>query len=321
MVDVADTYDRTTEELLAIARDALRETNNTEGRIDGIALSDVPTVGERSLNHQVMKPDLQSPPEFGDLFSEDPNDDLKRISDEVERWFDQYFPNLNACFKTLPEDWLCAVLDGGDPLGSQRAVYDQVWNDARARARTLQEDELARMRREYSARGFRTPPGAYFSALDRSEQRLNESLREVNTAQAEKEVELKARMLELAVQEASRIKTAMMTSLASITSAVAQANNQGTERARVRAQALSALYSALGQYYNVEVAFEELKLRAEEANLNAQNSADSLKIDAFSARGGVVGAAAGALGQAARAFASIAEGAVGSAGSLVAQVK
>lgn len=319
MVDVTQIYPETTNELLALAREALRETNNAEGRIDGLALSDVPSVGERSLNHNVVKPDLQAPPEFSDLF-EGSEDALRDINDQVQAWFGTYFPNINGCFKSTPEDWLCKIIGGGDPLGNHREMFEQVWEDARGRARLAQEDELARLRREFSSRGFKTPPGAYFSAMQRSEQRLAEGLREVNTGQALRDVELKAQLLQVAVGEATRIKTSMMQALASITSSMTQAYGAGIEKGKARAQAMSALYSALGQYYNVEAVFEELKLRAKEASLNAGTESDRLKIAAFNAKGGVTGASAQALGQAARAFASIAEGAAGSAGSLVAAV-
>jgi len=109
---------------------------------------------------------------------------------------------------------------------------------------------------------------------------------------------------------------AIMSSLAEFYRVWVTIPDKDIERVRVRAQAYNSLYSALSTYYNVEISFEELRLRAETGDVDAQLATDRNKVALFAANG-----AASALGSAVRGFSDISAGAANAAGSLVAQIE
>ena len=88
------------------------------------------------------------------------------------------------------------------------------------------------------------------------------------------------------------------------------------ERERARSQAMVGLYNALSAYYGIEIAFEQLQLRAAEAKAGVDVDVDRLAI----ARQGNYSSTASALGSAVSGLASIAAQANLAGGSLVAEI-
>jgi hypothetical protein len=315
MADSQQTYDATNGFLQQHASDALREASNVTRRISAQVQPDLTSP---RLDLDLNKPNIEAPPKFSDLFpdADGTSQEVTRLDAQVTEWLSDYFPSINGCLKDVPDEWLCNIISGTNPFGLHEAVFEAVWHNSRDREERGLRSERASLAAEYSARGFSLPPGAMVAALDKAQQRASEAVQEVNRTETIRNEEVKLQLLQFAVQEANRYKLGIMSSLADFYRVWVTIPDKDIERARVRAQAYSSLYSALSAYYNVEISFEELRLRAESGDVDAQLSTDKNKIALYSANG-----AATALGNAVRGFSDISAGAANAAGSLVAQIE
>lgn len=315
MPELDTRYEATTSNLQQLARDALREASNTSRRISSLAK---PDLSDPRIDAGLTKPNLQEPPKFSDLFpnGDGTSEEVRRLNNMVDEWIEEYFPSINDCFRTVPDEWLCDIISGHKPFGLDKTVLEMVWHQARDQeARAFASDE-AQMRAQFSERGFSLPPGAYVRAVDRLKQRGEEAISEANRQEAIRHEEIKVQLLQFAVEQATQYKMSIMSSLADFYRMWVTIPDKDIERARVRAQAYSSLYSALSTYYNVEVAFEELKLRAQTGDVEAQLGTDRNKIALYGADN-----AANALGRAVQGFAQVSGDAANAAGSLIAQIE
>lgn len=308
------TYRQTNAFLESHARDALREASNVARRISA---QQVPDLASPRLVTDLKKPNLEAPPKFSDLF---PNGDgtdveVQRLNAQVDEWVSKYFPSINNCLRDVPDEWLCNIISGDNPFGLHEDVFAAVWHNSRDREERQFRAEEATLRAEFSSRGFSIPPGAFVAAMDTSRQRASEASQEVNRTESIRNEEVKLQLLQFAVKEATSYKLGIMSAMADFYRVWVTVPNQDIERARVRAQAQSSLYSALSTYYGVELAFEELKLKALSGDVDAQLTADQNRVALYGANN-----AASGLGNAVRGFADISAGAAGSAGSLIAQI-
>lgn len=315
MAELDTRYQATNDFLQQHAGDALREASNTARRISSLKKPDLS--GARP-DVDLDKPDIGPPPNFSDLFpnADGTSEEITRLNNMVDEWLADYFPSINDCLQNVPDQWLCNIITNQNPFGLHESVFEAVWHNSRDREERQFRSEEATLKAEYSSRGFSIPPGAMVAALDKSRQRASEAVQEVNRTESIRNEEVKLQLLQFAVQEANRYKLGIMSSLAEFYRVWVTVPDKDIERARVRAQAYSSLYSALSTYYNVEIAFEELKLRAENSDVEAQLSGDQNKIALYSADN-----AASGLGSAVRGFADISAGAANAAGSLIAQIE
>lgn len=315
MADSQQTYDQANAFLQDHARDALILARQATSRISANVN---PDLTNPRLDIDLNKPGIEAPPKFSDLFpdADGTSQEVTRLDAQVTEWLSDYFPAINGCLKNVPDEWLCNIISGTNPFGLHESVFKAVWHNSRDREERGLRSERASLAAEYSARGFSLPPGAMVAALDKAQQRASEAVQEVNRTETIRNEEVKLQLLQFAVQEANRYKLGIMSSLADFYRVWVTIPDKDIERARVRAQAYSSLYSALSAYYNVEISFEDLRLRAEAGDVDAQLKADSNKIAMYSSTG-----AANALGNAVRGFSDISSGAANAAGSLIAQIE
>ena len=310
-------YPTTTNNLFGIANRALTEAINTRGWI--VNLNTKRRVKEANFSHKVDKPVIQAPPVFSELFEggDTTSREIVRLNGEADEWIEKYFPAINGCLKTVPEDFLCNVISGVKPFGLDQTVFEMVWNKARDRAYRAQANETKTLAATFSGAGFSLPPGAMVAALTESRARASESIAEVNIEQAIKDAEIKLELLKFAEEQAIRLKLGIMSSMADFYRMWFAMPDRDLERARVRAQAMGTFYQALSSYHNVEVAFQRLELESAKsaADVSVQNARINLEA------GADLDANVSALGRAVNAFGSIASGAASAAGSLVAEVE
>lgn len=313
---MASEYSPTTEHLFTVASQAMTQANNSENRIAGLTK---PTLTNPNFSFAVVKPTLSPPPELTDVFdgSDSVQDTINMLNAQVDAWLDSYFPNITGCLKTLPDDFLCDVISGARPFGYSGTYFELVWHQARDRAQRTRQSEVATLDAEFSARGFALPPGAYVAAIDAATQRASDTVLEVNRDQAIKDAEVRLELLKFAEEQALKYKLGVMQAMADFYRQWAELPDKDIERARIKAQATAALYAALSSYYNVEVAFEQLRLRAAETDVNVDLDVDKNKINLFASDN----SANPALGQAVRGFADVAAAAASAAGTLVAQIE
>lgn len=300
--------------LQATVESTLRTARETASRISG---SSVPDLLANGFAYQVDKPTLAPPPTMSDLFPgvDQTNSELIRLDAETEKWLGKYFPELTACLRDKPEQWLCKIISGSDPFGDSGAVIDALWHEARDRAYRAAGTETRSIMATFSERGFTLPPGVAVRLATESEQRASQAIADVNRTETARMAELKLDLLKFAEEQAIRLKLGVMDTLRAFYVSWLSIPDKDIERARIRAQAQASLYQALSSYYNVELGFEQLRLRAAETGIDAAMGIDRNKIAVFSSN-----RPAEALAQAVRGFTDVAGSASNAASALVAEI-
>lgn len=272
---------------------------------------------EQTLNFYVEKMNLGAPPKFSDLLvgSDNANSIISQLDDQVDEWLAKYFPSINAGFRNQTEDFVLGVISGTKPFGIDSTVFDLVWHKARDRAYRTSASERRTLEAAFSGRGFTMPVGALVDAIAQAEQRATEAILDVNRDQAIKDADIKNDILKYSLGIAAQLKTGILNTSAEFFRAYLSVHGLDNDAQRIRAQAYSTYYSALSTYYNVEVAWEELRLRAAESSADVSSNIDRNRV-ANSSQGN----AASAHAQAAQGFANIAQGAASAAGSLTAEI-
>lgn len=314
---MASEYSETTAFLQDVASDALTQASNNASRIWGLENVSAVTRDPR-FAMTINNPDMGPPPQFGDLFGGDNTDPtIEYLNEQADAWVAKYFPSLNACFKNQPEESLCAILAGTKPFGLDKTVLDMVWNQARDRAGRTKRSEQATLAAAFSSRGFSLVPGAMADQMAQIEQRASDVAIDVSREQAIKDADIKVDMYKVALQLSTQLKTAVLSALADFYRLWITVPDKDIERAKVKAQAQAALYNALSSYYNVELAFEELRLKAGQTTASIDIDVDR---NVLTKQGNYMGIAP-SLAQAVNAFANTAGNAAQAGGSLTAQVE
>ena len=313
---MASEYNSTTAFLQSMAQQALTNASNNASRIYSLPPS--VTLRNPRFDVDLQKPNLGPPPTFSDLFEGDNSDPLLQFMDEqADKWIAKYFPEMNACFKHLPETVLCDILSGVKPFGIGKSVFELVWHQALDRANRTVASEQRTLAAQYSSRGFTMVPGAMNDTLTEVTQRGIESVLDVNRDQAMKDAEIKQRMLELALQLSTQLKLGVLSHLADFYRIWITLPDKDIERARIKAQAMAALYQALSSYYDVEVRFQQLQLNAAQSEASTDIDVDRNALT----KQGNYSSTASALGSAVSAFAGTASAASQAGGSLTAQIE
>ncbi len=314
---MASQYNETTAFLQSVATNALNQASNNASRIYSLP----PNIALRNPHFDVelSKPNIGPPPVFSDLFNEGDSTDptIQYLDSQSDVWIAKYFPQLAGDFKSQPEDVLCGILSGVKPFGIDKTIFDMVWHQARDRAYRTATSEQRTLEASFSARGFALPPGAYVDAATQIEQRATDAILDVSREQAIKDADIKQRMLEIGLQLSTQLKVGIMSALADFYRMWVTLPDKDIERSRIKAQAMSSLYGALSSYYNVEIAFQDLKLKAAQTAAGVDVDVDRNALN----RQGNYSSTAGALGQAVASFARVAGDATQAGGTLSAQVE
>lgn len=309
---MATTIDENIQRLMDFAESALREARAAEGRI----ASFIPNVTGAKLDYEWQKPNMPLPSTLGELLAPDTTTERIRFLDnEAEKWVDKYFPEINACLRTSPEEWLCGIITGQKPFGLSKEVFEAVWHESRDREYRARNSAVRQINAEFSQRGFDMPSGAHIAAITQAEQAAADAIGEVNRAQTVKDAEIKLDLLKFAEEQAIRLKLGVLQAMAAFYNQWVDIPDKDYEAGRLKTQAYAAFQSALSSYYNVQLGFEELRLQAENLRMNGKLDESRLRVMAGS--GDTRNAA---LGQAVRAFGDVASSASGSAGTLQANI-
>lgn len=320
---MAENYTSSTEFLQALADEAMLETSNTKGLIRQLTDSagDKARLRDPTFSHTVNRPTLAPPPQLSEFLNISDNSDawLDKLNADAAEWLDRYFPALDDCLRTLPEDFLCGVIGGTKPFGLDATVFELVWHRARDRAYDTLATAQRGLESAFTGRGFSLPPGAMAAQMADASDKAAAAIAEVSREQAIKDAEIKLELLKFAEEQALNYKRGVLSVLADFMRQWISLPDKDIERARLQAQASASLYAALSSYYNVEVAFEELRLKVAQSDADVDLGVDRNRV----ANAGLQDESgkAAALGQAARAFADIASQAAAGASTLVAEIE
>jgi hypothetical protein len=295
------------------AEDAMRTARETASRIHGSAVQ----LADTTLDYTPGTHSIGEPPKFSDLFAgaDNTSAEVVRLNGEVDKWIDKYFPEMNGPLRSSPEKWAQGIISGSDPYGDSRAVIDALWHEARDRARRDTGSTSRTLEAAFSERGFRLPPGALVRLTAESAREASQAAANVNRSETVKMAEIKVDLIKFAEETAVRLKLGVMDSLRAFYMAWISLPDKDIERARVHAQAQASLYGALSSYHNVEIGFEQLRLKAAEAKTQAAINNDRNKIAASTSS-----QSATALAGAVRGFSDISAAAANAQSSLVAEI-
>ena len=310
---MASTIDKSIEFLQDHATEALGIAQTLANRIGTF----VPGPTSIRFSYSPNKPNLQPPPSFGELLPANTTPaTIQFLDGEVDKWLERFFPELDACLRSTPEEWLCGIITGEKPLGLSKEHFDAIWHEGRDRAYRASATEQAALRAAFSERGFSVPPGVLIGALNSSEIRASEAIAEVNSQQMTRSAEIKLDLLKFAEEQAIRLKIGIMSEIATFYWRWIELMNHDVDVARAKAQAYAALSSALSSYYNVELGFEELRLRAAQGRMESDVQESRVRMQ----EGDVYAAQNSALAQAARAIGDISGAAANAQSSLQADI-
>lgn len=287
-----------------------------------------PDLNPTAFDYTVETPDRGAIPTLSELLNtaeadanggqiDPPN--AEWLDEQAAQWMSTYFPNVTSEFKNIPEEWLTSVLTGSAEFGVPTSVFDSIWRRARDRAEIVRQSEFRNIEAGFAARGFTMPTGAMITALDEANQRASQTPLEINVEQALKDAEIKADFVRLAAQLATSFRVNILQAMATFHGDWTRLldRDRDLDRLQARASVISTFYQAIGRYYDVDVAFEQIKLNAEQARVQAKTVDDRSKIDLY----GLRERSADALGQAVRGFADISAAAANAASSLTAEIE
>ena len=160
------------------------------------------------------------------------------------------------------------------------------------------------------------PPGALVDQLSESERRAADAALDVNREQAIQDAQIKNDLLKMAVQVAAQLKMGILNTSAEFFRNYYSAHGLGNETARIRAAAYQSYYSALASYYNVEIAWENLRMDSAKTTAEVDGAIDRNRVSLYSGNG-----VPAAHAQASRGMAEIAASSSAAAGTLVAQIE
>lgn len=308
-------YSSTTAELFSVAASAISHADSSTA---GITHNFKPLLKAAAMTYTPGSKNFGTPPVFSDLFAggDNSNDLIATLNDQVDAWLSKYFPSINGQFQNVPEDYLVNVISGVRPFGVASTVFELVWHQARDRAYRTASSEQRQLEATFSSRGFTLPAGALADSINLSEQRATDAILDVSRDQAIKDADIKVDLLKHAVGIAAQLKMGILSTSAEFFKAYYSVHGLANDTARIRAQAYQAFYQALSSFHNVEVSWEDLRLRAAEAGANVGVANDRNRVSLFASDDG----ANAALGQSARAFGDVAGAAANAAGTLVAQI-
>lgn len=309
---MANNIDANIAQLFDFAQDAMVSARSTASRINSAS----PAIDRNTLDYTASKPNMPLPQTLADLLAPDSSSTtIKFLEAESEKWLDKFFPEIQACLRTAPEEWLCGIITGQKPFGLSKEVFEAVWHEGRDREYRTRNSAVRQIRSEFSASGFGLPSGAQLAAVMRAEEAASDAIGQVNREQTVKDAEIKLDLLKFAESEAIKLKLGVLNAMADFYRQWIELPNKDIEASRIRTQAYAAFQSALASYYNVQLGFEELRLQAASLRLNGKLDESRMKVAL--ATGDNRNAA---VAQATDAFAKIAAAASSAASTLTADV-
>lgn len=307
------TIDDNINRLFEFASAAIGNARSAEGRLAAVNVStNVP-----NLNYKVGQPNMPLPTSLGELLSPDNSSTtIKFLDAESEKWLDKFFPEIQACLRTSPEEWLCGIITGQKPFGMSREVFEAVWHEGRDREYRARNSAVRQLHSEFSARGFSLPVGAHVAAITKAEEAASDAIGQVNRQQMTEDARIKLDLLKFAEEQAIRLKLGVLQAMADFYRQWIELPNKDLEASRIKTQAYATFQDALSSYYRVQLGFEELRLQAASLEHSGKIDSNRLKVDAartWDSRNA-------ALGQAVQAYGDVAAAAASAASTLTANV-
>lgn len=282
--------------------------------------SDSTSARKQRLSYTPARTPQRQQPSFADLFdgADRTNQIVQRVDQQLDGWLSEFFPSIYSSFKNVPEDALVQIVTGSEQeYVAQR--FAQVFTRARDRAFRSASSAKDTAKAEFTRRGFSLPQAVVARAMNQADQQAQDVLAQVNVDILVQDATLRNDLLKFGIERAAQHKQAMLSIALDFAKSWINLPDQELERARVKAQAQASLYQALASYYNVEVAFEQIRLSAASEKLRSDTTLEATSVNAGSNQN--AGNAPAALADAVNGLSGIAAAAYSSAGTLVTQIE
>lgn len=299
-------------QLFSLANSALSSARSQASRIG----SSSPTINIASLDYSVSQPASTRPTALSDLLTGDTTPATKAALDSMtEQWMLKYFPRSQEIIGSIPDDWAVNILTGASPFGLSSSAFEAVWHEGRDREYRSRASSNEQLRASFSMRGFSMPPGAFFDAMRRSEELSADAIAAVNRTQMIRDSEIKQDLVKFAAEQAVNIRFGILQELANFYQQWIAIQDKDIQAGQLKVQAYASLNSALAAYQNVELGWENLRLKAAEIRVNGSVAAGQIRASLATND-----TKNGGLGAATRAFGDAAASAANAAGTLQADI-
>lgn len=309
-------YSDTRGQLLQVASTALLQADNWARAAFSLGGTRPPSVGVDDPGYKVgATPVIKNIPPLSTFLNmpDESEDTLLKLDGYVDDYIGRFFPTINNCLRTIPDEWLCDVISGVKPLGNHYEPFQAIWDKARDRSVYDSQGAFRKVKASFAGRGFSLPPATIAAVTMEAERQRAMALGDINRDVMIKQADVLKEVLLFAEQQALQYKLGIVQAMADLYKQWILLPTRKYEMAQAKASALATYIQAITAQSNVEVAFENLRLKAAELSVNADEADGRLRVAAASATGG----GAAALGTASAGFSQAAGTAANAASSLV----
>lgn len=309
-------YSDTRGQLLQVARTALSQADNWARAAFSLGGTRPPSVGVDAPRYKVgATPVIKKIPPLSTFLDmpDESEDTLLKLDGYVDDYIGRFFPTINNCLRTIPDEWLCDVISGVKPLGNHYEPFQAIWDKARDRSVYDSQGAFRKVKASFAGRGFSLPPATIAAVTMEAERQRAMALGDINRDVMIKQADVLKEVLLFAEQQALQYKLGIVQAMADLYKQWILLPTRKYEMAQAKASALATYIQAITAQSNVEVAFENLRLKAAELSVNADEADGRLRVAAASS----TGSGAAALGTASAGFSQAAGTAANAASSLV----
>ncbi len=316
-------YNDTRERLLAVARQALSDANSWASAANQLGGGRGGLGAASIINPNTYKvgatPKITGIPPLSTFLNmpDESEDTLFKLDGYVDDYIAKFFPTINGCLRTIPDEWLCDVISGMKPLGNHYEPFQAIWDKARDRSIYDSQGAFRSIKASFAGRGFSLPPATIAAVTVEAERQRIIALGDINREIMVKQADILKEVILFAEQQALQYKVGIVQAMADLYKQWILLPTRKYEMAQAKASALASYVQAITTQSNVEVAFENLRMAAADLLLKTEISRAEIDIKKDSA----TAAGAQALGTASAGFSQAAGTAANAASSLVSVIE
>lgn len=314
-------YSTTRQQLLSFASSSMQRAENAANRAAGGYTSRSGSLSVGQGNALKFSSTLKPPkingytlPTADSITPSTVYRDTTAFDTRADAYIAKYFPSINACLRTVPDEWLCDILTGVDSFITRNPTFEALWRRAKDRTEREARVNTQTLRSTFSSRGFALPQGVMVAMEQESARTRLTTLGEVNRDILIKEADLIKEVTLFAEEQALKYKMGVFQAMGDMYKVWTQLYNDSLAKFEAQTRAYQVYIESIIGYSELELAFEKVRLSAAQSSAELEIKADAVAAQKDAAAGGSV---ASGLGTAAAGMASAAGVAANAASSLV----
>ncbi len=191
-----------------------------------------------------------------------------KLTDDINDFLDDWFPDFAACLKTTLDTWICDTVQNG-ATGIPAAVENAIWQ--RSRERELQDAyrQESEATAEFASRGFSLPAGVLNAQIQRIRQDAANKASTHSRDVAIKQAEIQIETIKFAVEQGIRLRLGIVTALIDFMRAKLGLYSLIKERAVSLVEAKRSLWQGAAAYYQALIGAAELQLKYDDIRIDS----------------------------------------------------